>query len=351
VKQHGGWHLARVPLLLAVTLTVAACTGEGSGQDSRRGVEPALELTGRILATGGFRDPHVYIHDLAADTTERILLPGGDGNVLGAFWSESGDAAYVLVDSDGTGRFLEIAPGGEVRPLGETVLDATTADYAGSQLLTTACGGKKRSVLVMDVAGGNWKKVAPGCSGALSPDGQEVVYSPDGRELWMVPSSGGAERKLADVSETLGLEPREAGRARVHEIEWGEGGVALEVVLEDHTIPALLGEDGKLVPAPEDPGADQLDLEWQPGGGELAIATFSSAFTDAEAIIRMFGADTGDGKVVAVDPSRFFNMTWSPDGDFLVATTSRGRWVFIDGEGNWLMNEHIIPASTLDWAR
>jgi len=293
----------------------------------------------------------VYIHDLASDTTERILLPDGEGNVLGAFWSESGDVAYVFVDSAGTGRFLEVAPGGEVRPMGERVPGAVTADLAGSHLLTTTCGRSRPSVLVMDVAGGDWKKVAPGCSGALSPDGREVVYSPDERELWIVSSSGGAARKLADVSETPGLEPSEADRGRVREIEWGEGGIALEVLLDDHSIPALLGEDGKLVLAPGDPGADQLDLEWQPGGGELAIATFSSAFNDAEAIIRMFGADTGDGKVVAVDPSRFFNMTWSPDGDFLVATTSRGRWVFIDGEGNWLMNEHIIPASTLDWAR
>ncbi|MGH2700566.1 MAG: hypothetical protein ACRDJ2_02200 [Actinomycetota bacterium] len=64
----------------------------GETQGSKRETEPALELTGRMLTTGGFRDPAMQIHDFAADTTERVVLPGNP-EVVDAFWSESGDVA------------------------------------------------------------------------------------------------------------------------------------------------------------------------------------------------------------------------------------------------------------------
>src|SRR5665809_98076 len=175
-----GRHLEAVLLLLAVLLVPVACTEGDNGVSEREDTEPAPEFAGRILTTGGFRDPAMGIHDLAADTTERIRLPG-DPEVIDAFWSESGDSAYVLAATN-------------------------TADLGGSFLLATVCRRNDPSILVMDVRGPQrWTKVASGCSGALSPDGQEVVYSPDGRTLWTIATSGQSEpRKIADLEDLRG---------------------------------------------------------------------------------------------------------------------------------------------------
>ena len=352
MTRRRGRHLARVFILLAVLLVPVACTGgESRGADPEEA--PGPEFTGRMLLTAGFRDPAMRIHDLAANTTERILLPGNP-EVVDAFWSESGDSAYVLVENDETGLFLEIGPDGRVGRVGEALPGyASTGDLGGPLLLATVCRRNDPSILVMDVGGNQgWKKVAPGCSGALSPDGQEVVFSPDGRALMTIAASGrGEARKIADLDDLTGVEPSEVPQARVETIDWDEGGIALEVSIADRLLAVLVADDGSLVASSGDPGANELDLAWQPGGDRLAVATFSSAFNDAEAVIRMIDAGQREGQVVAIDPSRFFNMTWSPDGDYLVATTSKGRWLFADAEGNWLKSEYVVPAGTLDWAQ
>lgn len=347
-----GRGLERVLLLLAVLLVPVACT-EGDGRVSEGEPEPAPEFTGRILATGGFRDPAMRIHDLAADTTERVRLPGDPG-VVDAYWSESGDSAYVVAEGDDSGIVVEIGPDGVARRLGEALPGfASAADLRGSVLLATVCRRSDPSVLVMDVEGAQkWRKVASGCSGALSPDGREVVYSPDGRSLWTTATSGrGETRKIADLEDLMGVEADEVPLARVEGIEWGDGGIAIEASIENRLLAVLVGEDGSLVAAAGDPGVNELELTWQPDGDRLAVVTFSSAFNDAEAVLRMFDADRSEGQVVAIDPSRFFNMTWSPEGDYLVATTSDGRWLFADDEGNWLKSENILAAGTLDWAQ
>ncbi len=352
MAKRRGRHLARVLLVLAVLLVPVACT-EGESQVSEREAEPAPEFTGRILTTGGFRDPAMQIHDLTEDTTERIRLPG-DPEVVDAFWSEAGDSAYVLAEAASTGLMLEIGADGRVRRFGEALPGyGTTADLGGSLLLATVCRRNDPSILVMDVEEpGDWRKVASGCSGALSPNGQEVVYSPDGRALWTIAASGqGRTRKIADLEDLSGVEPHEVSLARIESIDWGDGGIALEVSIGDRLLAVLVGEDGSVGATAGDPGVNELDLTWQPGGDRLAVVTFSSAFNDAEAVLRMIDADRREGQVVAIDPSRFFNMTWSPEGDYLVATTSDGRWLFADAEGNWLKSEHILAAGTLDWAQ
>ena len=351
MTKRRGRHPARVLLLLTLLLVPVACT-EGESGGSEPETEAAPEFTGRILTTGGFRDPAMGIHDLAADTTERVRLPR-DPEVIDAFWSESGDSAYVLAATN-TGLFLEIGPDGEARRLGEALPGyANTADLGGSLLLATVCRRNDPSVLVMDVEGPQtWRTVAPGCSGALSPDGQEVVYSPDGRALWTIAASGqGEARKIADLDDLTGVEPDEVRLARVETIDWGDGGIAVEVSVADRSLAVLVGEDGSAEAIAGDPGVNELELTWQPGGDRLAVVTFSSAFNDAEAVLRIVDADRQEGQVVAIDPSRFFNMTWSPDGEYLVITTSDGRWLFADAEGNWLKSENILAAGTLDWVQ
>ena len=347
-----GRHLETVLLLLAVLLVPVACT-EGESRDSEPEAVPAPEFTGRILATGGFRDPAMQIHDLGADTTERVRLPGDPG-VVDGFWSESGESAYLLVEGEGTGLIIEIGPDGEARRLGEALPGyADTADLGGSLLLATVCRRNDPSILVMDVEGPQrWRKVASGCSGALSPDGREVVYSPDGRTLWTIATSGQSEpRKIADLEDLRGAEPDEVPKARVETIDWGDGGIAIEASIADRLLLALVGEGGTVEAISGDPGVNELDLTWQPGGDQLAVLTFSSAFNDAEAVLRMVDANRLEGQVVAIDPSRFFKMTWSSEGDFLVTTTSDGRWLFADAEGNWLQSENVITADTLDWTQ
>ncbi|MPZ90599.1 MAG: hypothetical protein GEU68_03055 [Actinobacteria bacterium] len=351
MTKRRGRHLARVLLMLALLLVPVACT-EGETQGSEQEAEPAPQFTGRMLTTGGLRDPAMQVHDLAADTTERVRLPG-DPRVVDAFWNESGDAAYVLAEAEETGLILEIGSDGRARRLGEALPGhANTADLGGSLLLAPVCRRTDPSILVMDVEGPlKWKKVASGCSGALSPDGQEVVYSPDARTLWTIAASGrGRTRKFADLEELTGVEPDDVPLARVENIDWGDGGIAIEVSIADRLLAVVAGEDGSLEAIAGDPGVNELELTWQPDGDQLAVVTFSSAFNDAEAVLRMIDADQQEGQVVAIDPSRFFNMTWSPNGDYLVVTTSDGRWLFADAEGNWLKSEHIVAAGTLDWA-
>ncbi|CAN5581988.1 hypothetical protein BH20ACT23_BH20ACT23_24680 [soil metagenome] len=345
-------HSGRVLLLLALLLVPVACT-EGESPASEQEAEPAPELTGRILSGGGFRDPALRINDMTTDTSERVQLPG-DPEIVEAFWSQSGDSAYVLVETDDTGLIVEIGPDGEARRLGEALpWFASTADLGGSLLLATVCRRNDPSILVMDVEGRQkWKKVASGCSGSLSPDGREVAYSPDGRALWTISASGeGEARKIADLGDLTGVEPDEVPAARVETIDWGDGGIAIEVSIADRRLAALVGEDGSVAATAGDPGVNELDLTWQPGGDRLAVMTFSSAFNDAEAVLRMIDADRGEGQVVAIDPSRFFFMTWSPEGDYLVTTTSKGRWLFADAGGNWLKSEYVVNAGTLAWTQ
>ena len=346
-----GRHLARVLLLLALMLAGVACT-QGESQDPRKETEPALELEGRMLTTGGVRDPLMQIHDLDTDTTERYLLPGNP-QVVDAFWNESFESAYVLTEGLQTGLFYEIDHDGRVRRLGEALPGyATTADLGNTTLLATVCRRKSSSVLVMDVEGGQrWDEVASGCIGALSPDGREVVFSPDGRTLWTIAASGqGEAREIADLENLVGVQPVDVPEARAESVDWGDGGIALDVSIGDRRLVVLVGEDGSLEAIAGDPGVDQLALAWQPDGDQLAVATFSSAFNDAEAVIRIVDTDRGEAEVVALDPSRFFNMTWSPDSTYLVATTSQGRWLFVDAEGDWMASEHVITAGAIDWA-
>src|SRR5665809_53930 len=132
---------------------------QGESPASEQEAEPAPELTGRILSGGGFRDPALRINDMTTDTSERVQLPG-DPEIVEAFWSQSGDSAYVLVETDDTGLIVEIGPDGEARRLGEALpWFASTADLGGSLLLATVCRRNHPSILVMDVEGRQkWKK-------------------------------------------------------------------------------------------------------------------------------------------------------------------------------------------------
>jgi Tol biopolymer transport system component len=334
----------------------AACTEDEPAGAGRRGAGSPPALQGRILAAARFasRGPgkQIYVHDLASDTTKGLSLPGG--TVLDAFWSDSGDRAYVLIDFLGRSRLYRLDPAtGRSKPLGPPVRNASAPDLAGSHILTATCGRPRRALLLMDTAGaGRWQEVAPGCVGALSPDGRALAYSPDGRTLWRVLEAGaGQAEKIAELADVAGLEPQEARRARVRSIEWGDGGIALGVWLGERMVPVILTDGGRLELGPADPVADRLDLEWRPGGDELAVATYSSGFTSTEAVIRLFEADSSRSRVVAVNPSGFFEMTWSPEGQFLVATSSSERWVFLDAGGDWRASEHVVSADTYDWAR
>jgi hypothetical protein len=332
-----------------------SCTGDDPPGDEPDGTGG---LSGRILATGFSGGNNLQVYDLDTSRTTELPIPSG-GDVMTAFWGPDGTTAYALVStlsSLGTptvaeySRLYETTAGGDARPVGRRLVEADgeALSVSLSKVLASECGGGKRRLLVLDLQGPRrWTEVAPGCTGALSPDGANVLYARRSR-LWERPIEGGRAEDVAaldtvvDHGETVETEG-------VVGLRYAGSAIVATVVVDDRFHPAIGGPGApfRLVRLEDYPSF--IGVAPQPGGSLIGM-TQAFGNTRTSALIRVYDTDTRRFEVVGVGGGGYFEPAWAPSGEVMVASNAAGNWVFIDESGDWVDVRKVTGLIARDWS-
>jgi len=121
--------------------------------------------------------------------------------------------------------------------------------------------GARRSIWIVEAAGGEPEKLAEGSAPAISPDGRTVAFIRDG-QMWTVPAvDEGAERQLAEI------------RGSASSLRWSPEGSKLAFVSRrgDHSFVGIYDDDSERVDY-LDPGlARDSEPVWSPDGDAIAF--------------------------------------------------------------------------------
>jgi hypothetical protein len=333
----------------------ASCSGDerpAGGPDETPG------LTGRILATGFSGGANLQVYDLDTSRTTELPIPSGV-DVTTAFWGSDGATAYALVStlsSLGTptvveySRLYETTVGGEARPVGRRLVEAEVEalSVAGSKVLASECGRKERRLLLLDLEGARrWKEVAPGCTGALSPDRASVLFA-RGTRLLERPVEGGRAEEVAAVDTVVDHgEPVET--EGVFGLRYAGSAIVATVVVDGRFHPAIggPGERFRLVRMQDYPSF--VGVAPQPGGSLIGM-TQAFGNTRTSALIRLYDADSSRLEVVGAGGGGYFEPAWAPSGEVMVASNAAGNWVFIDESGDWVDVRKVTGLIARDWS-
>jgi WD40 repeat protein len=109
----------------------------------------------------------------------------------------------------------------------------------------------------------------------------------------------------------------------------------------------VVGNDGEVHVAPLGPQGAGLRsaFAWQPGGGLLAISSWSNI----EGVLRIFDPRAEETRVIGLQADPFNSVVWSPDGDALLAA-SDSWWTFVSPDGTWIRSIPIGRGSSLPLA-
>ena len=339
--------------LCALLLIAASCSGE---EPSAEGPGRAPGLSGKILAIGFSGGENVQVYDLGTGETAALPMPT-DVEVIDAFWGPDG-AAYVLAapaTSLGTptavsrARLYQATPDGVARPVGGPLVDTVEAAFSdsGSLVLASECNPADQHLLVLDLKGARrWEEVAPGCVGALSPDGSTVVYA-RGRRLVEKPLEGGDPEPIADLSTVI--EDGEPVRAEgIAGVRYADSRLVAIVEIDNRIWPAIgaPGERFRLIRLEDYPATPGVAP--QPGGDLIALTqAFGNARTSS--LIRMYDSSTDDLEVVGAGNGGYFEPAWAPSGDVMVASNLASTWVFLDSSGEWIDVRKVTGLVARDW--
>jgi hypothetical protein len=281
----------------------------------------------------------------------RLGLPN-DAGVVDAVWARPGEIAFAFVQSGANGdvRLEEVRLEGSPRPIGHVFRRVGAIGAAGSWFLATSCARGQESAWVVNVALRltAWRRVAPSCVAALSPDGRSVAYSPDGRRILEVPVSGGKPSQAFDLAQALGTRHPSA---RIREIAWGPQGLGMMAAAGDFSSVVVHTDAGDHMV--EIPGAPAFlgNLRWQPNGSLLAFVSVSqNVVTTQGSVLRAIDAATGKVRVLAADARGLAGTTWSPDGTLLATLGSRGAWLFVTPQGHRVRQVDVSNEVPFDWA-
>lgn len=328
---------------------------------------------GEVLAAEA-APARLVAYDLSSEEIAPLPLPAGSDVVLDAFWFADGALAFV---GEGRPQLYRVAADAEPEPLGEPLSADGFYDVKGSTALASVCrevvhgslragavrasdlpaGGRTKlggTVRVLDIGGeATWRRIARGCVAALSPDGRDVVHSPDQRSLWITPIEGGAGRKLLDLSE---IDLRSVSRkpfAVTGPVVWSETGIAVAVDAEgSDTVLRVSPEGDRVTPISIHPRKRDfgIDLAWQPEGSELAIGAYNRlAYVNVVGFVGLSEADDGIYRVLSMQPQLSEIVIWSPDGREVLVAGSDEPWVIARPDGTWVQR---VPAGSLvplDW--
>jgi WD40 repeat protein len=199
-------------------------------------------------------------------------------------------------------------------------------------------------VLDLTAPSAGWRETPGSCGATLSPEGDALVWSPDGRVLLEAAVEGGDDAEsVLDVAELSNMPPgMDEGVSIIGTLDWGRQGIAIPLGTNERQAAAVMTLDGGVnVTALGNRGAGLgAALAWQPGGSLLA----SGAWSNLEAAVRLSSGD--ETRVVAIHPDPIAGLVWSPNGEVLLAA-SNTRWTFVASDGTWLRSVPVPRGESL----
>lgn len=359
-------------LAVGLSLLGVACADQAA--PLRVPPEAALgSSAGQILAAEA-GPARLVAYDLRTGDAAPLRLPAGSDAVVAAFWLEDGALAFV---GERQPRLHRVTTEGEPEPLGDALPSDGFYDVKGRTALATVCreavhgslqagavrasdlpgGGRTKlggTAHVLDLDGqAVWRRIGRGCAAALSPDGRNVVHSPDQRSLWITPVEGGSGHKVLGLSELRLSSASGKPFAVTGPIVWSETGIAVALDAEGSDTVLRLSPDGEVITAiPIHPRKRDfgIDLAWQPEGSALAISGYNRlAYVNVVGFVGVSEADDPRYRVLSIQPQLSDIVMWSPDGREILVAAPDEPWVIATSDGTW---KQRVPAGALvplDW--
>ena len=364
----------RLRLLAAAagTLSVLSSCAVPSGELPQAPAPPQLPGSSGIVLAEAVNPAALFAYDLSTQQRVALRLPPDTEEVVHGHWVDEGAAVVAVRGSEGVAAYRVAA---SVRPeaIGESIR-ATRFDSQQGALLASSCrylgGGAEISpgrfrpsgpdrqtgqVHLLDLdADEGWRRVAKGCVAALSPDGEQVVHSPEGLTLWVSDPGEGSTRKLLDVRD-LNLES-ESGKPFTIKgpIDWSEGGIAVAIDADGSDTLVRLsttGEVQEVIPVHPQRRDFFIGLTWSPDGNYLAIPAYTYlGYVNATGSLLLAEEGAGGFRVLSVQPFASGNAVWAPDGKSVLLRGDRtDPWIVTNREGTWLQRVPRQDAVPLDW--
>jgi serine/threonine protein kinase len=211
----------------------------------------------------------------SAPTQQRLTTNPSENAVSASAISPDGK---YLAYADKSGIYLRLMTTGEIHPLLSRGHDVTSLGWFpdSSQLFASWATPpeNKLELWTLSILGGAPRKLSDvGWAASVSPDGSQMVFLKEpayrdmGKEIWLMKSSGGEEKKLVSA----------AGHELLASPVWSPDGHAIAYVREQWdfytskgSIELLNLERGKAKTAFTDPQLD-LGLRWLPDGRLLYV--------------------------------------------------------------------------------
>jgi Tol biopolymer transport system component len=182
---------------------------------------------------------------------------------------------------------------------------------------------------------------------AWSPDGRYIAFcrdASDHAEIWMVPALGGAERKLADVTNGVGdsTQVSESEGSPFCGLSWSPDGKSLAIVdltsprgvPEIYLLSVASGNKRKIMPAPEGYLADCVPA-FSPDGRAVAFIRIlnGSGIGDLYVLPVNEGQPEAKPRRITFDQRFISGLDWTQDGRNLVFSSNR-----LGGNGLWMVS-------------
>jgi hypothetical protein len=334
-----------LPWCLLVALV--ACTGAPEPAGSPP--PPPAPPPGSIVAfTQDVQTPPLVAFDVRGSTV-RPLGDAARDPAASAAVLEGDDLLAIVVSSAGRASIVRV--GGSTAPaaVGPELEGSREASYrsvsiAGDLALVADCS----NVSILDTAAPNsWRSVGRGCWAALAPDGDGLVYSPNGRTVVRTGPGGAPTRVLFDVEKAIDLgtdQPPVLFGAPA----WGEAGIAFTAIAGDQAGVFLRRPDGEIVQLLQEKllkTARPPILVWRPGGAVLAMMDDLGT----GGVLRTFDPIGGVSRVVALDALAFDGLVWSSDGASLATLTSAGAVLVVGTDDVWRTRVETTWNAILGW--
>ena len=223
------------------------------------------------LAAGWFHwRPTLPKSPQSAPTQQRLTTNSSENAVSASAISPDGK---YLAYADKSGIYLRLMATGEIHPLLAKGYDVTSLGWFpdGSQLFASWAipPENKLELWTFSILGGTPRKLSDeGWAASVSPDGSQMVFLKElgfgdtGREIWLMKSSGGDEKKLVSA----------AGNELLSSPVWSPDGHTIAYRRERYDVSSILGsiellnlENGKEKTAFADSRLE-MGLRWLPDG-------------------------------------------------------------------------------------
>ena len=363
----------RLLVALGAAFALLGACAVPSGTLPRTPPAPPLPgATGVVLAAGS-TPTELIAHDLGSGERVALRLPAGAEEIFDGRWQDDTDSALVAARANGANALYLVTPDDPPERLSEPV-QAGRFEIGDDKVLASRCrligpaagpspgrfegSGPDRQtgrISVLDLSGGRvWAPVARGCIAALSPEADEVAYSPEGTTLRIRSLDGTADREVLDVR-VLGLQAVEGKQFTIKgPMVWGEEGIAVALDADGSDTIVRLSSDAEAESVlPLEPQARDffVGLSWSDDGSRLAIPAYTYlGYVNATGSVGLADSAEEGYRVISVHPSATSRAVWAPDGgSLLLAGDPNEPWIVTDLGGRWVQRVAGQEAIPLDW--